>query len=330
MISTGVDVSAKSLDVVALLKGKSRHRQFDNNGPGIVRLIEWLGTLGETRVTMEATGVYYLDLAYALEKAGVGVMVVNPRQARRFVEALARTQQTDVTDATDLAQFGARMDFVHWKPPSKQAFEVHKLGRSINQLTREHTAFANRLHAAEATDLTPKEVIRMLRNTLRFIEREREKLVRKARELIAADTLLARRMQLLLTVKGIAEISALAILGELIVLPEGLSAKAWVKMAGLDPSTKQSGTSVQTKARVSKHGNAQLRRGLYMPAMSARTHDPSMRIFAERLAANGKAGNQIIIAVARKLLHGIHAMFRNDQPWESERLVDVRKLAAAA
>lgn len=330
MISTGVDVSAKTLDAVALVNSKGRHRQFDNDGPGIAKLIDWLRTLGDTRVTMEATGVYYLDLAYALEKAGIGVMVVNPRQARRFVEALARNQQTDVTDAADLAEFGARMEFVPWKAPSKQAFAVHKIGRSINQLTRQRAAFANRLHAAEATDLTPKEVVRMLRTTLRFMDREREKLVRKAHELIAADALLARRMELLLTVKGIAATSALAILAELMVLPEGLSAKAWVKMAGLDPSAKQSGTSVQTKARISKKGNARLRDSLYMPSMSARTHDASMRAFAERLTVNGKAGKQIIVAVSRKLLHGIHAMFRNDQPWDSERLVDVKKLAAAA
>lgn len=64
--------------------------------------------------------------------------------------------------------------------------------------------------------------------------------------------------------------------------------------------------------------------------MSARTHNPSLRAFAERLEANGKSGNQIIVAVERKLLHGIHAMFHNGQPWHGERPLDVKELAAAA
>ncbi|MCB1636490.1 MAG: IS110 family transposase [Xanthomonadales bacterium] len=330
MFSTGIDVSAKTLDVVVRINGKRRHRRFNNDGPGIGKLIEWLKPFGPVRVSMEATGVYYLDLAFALVGADIPLMVVNPRQARRFVEALGRNQQTDASDAADLAEFGERMDFVAWKAPSKQAFTVHKLGRSINLLTRQHTAYLNRLHAAEAAELTPPEVVALMRNSLRFIEREQAKLVRKVAQLIAADAAMARRLALLKSATGIAEASAPAILAELIVLPEGLSAKAWVKLAGLDPTTKQSGTSVSTKPRISKRGNARLRAALYMPAMCARSHDAHLRAFADRLSARGKTGNQVILAVARKLLHGIHAMFHSDQPWDSQRLVSTEKHSEAA
>lgn len=322
MNSIGIDVSAKKLDVAMLrVDGRRKQRKFDNTPKGIVDLIAWIGEKGECRVTMEATGVYHLDLAFALDKAGIPLMVVNPRQARRFVEAMARNQQTDASDAFDLAEFGARMDFVPWKAPPANAFALHKIGRGISLLTRQHDAFGNRLHAAEATAETPREVVAMFRRLLRALEKERAKLVEKARALIAADPTTLRRFELLLTVKGIADTSAVAILSELIVLPEDLSAKAWVKYAGLDPMSKQSGSSVQTKPKISRRGNARLRAALYMPALTAARHDPNLKVFVERLQASGKEGKQPICAVSRKLLHGIHAMFRTNQPWDSQRLV---------
>lgn len=322
MNSIGIDISAKKLDVALLsTDGKRKQRKFDNTPKDIGGLIEWIRAKGECRVTMEATGVYHLDLAFALNKAGIPLMVVNPRQARRFVEAMARNQQTDASDAVDLAEFGARMDFVPWKAPSANAFALHKIGRGISLLTRQHNAFGNRLHAAEATEETPREVVSMFHGLLRALEKERAKLVEKARALIAADLEARRRFKLLLTVKGIAETSAVAILSELIVLPEDLSAKAWVKYAGLDPMSKQSGSSVNTKPRISRRGNARLRAALYMPAMTAARHDPHLKTFVERLETRGKEGKQPICAVSRKLLHGIHAMFRTNMPWDSERLV---------
>ena len=78
MLSTGIDVSAKTLDVVVRIDGKRRHRQFTNDGPGIGKLIEWLKSFGPVRVSLEATGVYHLDLAFALVGADLPIMVVNP------------------------------------------------------------------------------------------------------------------------------------------------------------------------------------------------------------------------------------------------------------
>lgn len=260
-------------------------------------------------------------LAFALRAAQIPVMVVNPRQAKRFFEARGRNTQTDKVDSAELAEFAKRMQFVPWQAPSASAFALHKIGRAINQLTRRHTATCNRLHAALATVHTPKAVVRSLQNEQKFLEKERLTLTREARQLIASEPLLTRRFEQLVSVKGIADTSAVAILAELMVLPPDLSAKAWVKYAGLDPSFKVSGTSVQSKTRIAKRGNARLRSALYMPAMTARTRDPALRAFAERLQAADKTPMQSIVAVQRKLLHGIHAMFRNDAMWDSSRLL---------
>ena len=315
--TAGIDVSARTLDVSLLCtnSSKPKHRTFGNDGPGHQQVVGWLRSHAATRVVCEATGVYHLDLAFALSDAGIPLMVANPRQVRRFIEARARNTRNDVIDADELAEYARRMDFVPWTAPSASAFELHKLGRAIGQLTKRHTAMLNRLHAARATSHTPKAILKSAEREVAFIERERDRLSQEALGLVGVDPDLARKFELLISVPGIAQVSALAILAELVVMPPNLAGKAWVKYAGIDPMSKRSGTSVDTNAHVSKRGNARLRGALYMPALVARQRDPHMREFADRMIANHKQPIEAIVALQRKLLLSIHAMFRTDQTW---------------
>ena len=316
----GIDVSAKTLDVAVLRanSNKRKHRKFSNDAVGHQQLIDWLGSFEVTRVVCEATGVYHLDVAFALTTADMPLMVANPRQVKRFIEARACNTQNDVIDADELAEYARRMDFVPWKAPSINNFALHKLGRAIGQLTKRRTAMLNRQHAAEASSHMPKSIIKSIAREIQFIDRERQRLSAEASKLIDADVDMARKFELLISVPGIADVSALAILAELIVLPPNLAGKAWVKYAGVDPMSKRSGTSVNTNARIAKRGNARLRGALYMPAMVARQRDPHMREFAERMIANHKQPIEAIVAVQRKLLLSIHAMFRTNQPWNPQ------------
>ena len=71
---------------------------------------------------------------------------------------------------------------------------------------------------------------------------------------------------------------------------------------------------------ISKAGNRYLRAALYMPALVAVQHDPSLRAFYQRLLDHGKAKLQALVAVMRKLLHAAWGMFRNDQPYDGAKL----------
>jgi transposase len=327
-VCCGIDVSAKSLAVSVLRSPQQalgKAETVENTAIGHRQLIQSLQHRSVTRVVCEATGVYHLELAFALKRAGIALMVANPRQVKAFIEARLRHSQTDPVDAYELAQFAWRMDFVPWQPPSPAAFALHRIARSLHGYVEQATATKNRLHAESLIPDTPKVILQALRQELRSLERLQDRLDKSALELIEGELELKRGYDLLCSVPGIAHTSAVRILGELVVLPPRLSAKAWVKLAGLDPTRKQSGTSVLGKAHISKRGNAKLRGALFMPALSARRHDPGLRAFAERLLANGKSKLQVILAVARKLLHGIHAMLRLDQPWNSAALVPQSK-----
>ena len=130
---------------------------------------------------------------------------------------------------------------------------------------------------------------------------------------------LERVFQLLTGIKGVAQTSAIALMGELLLLPPGLSPREWVKFAGLDPRAFESGKSVHQQARLAKAGNRHIRSALYMPALSATQHDPYVRAYSRHLVDNGKKPLQALCAVMRKLLHAIHGMLKHDKPFDNTR-----------
>ena len=98
------------------------------------------------------------------------------------------------------------------------------------------------------------------------------------------------------------------------------------------PFYRTSGTSVQKRPRISR-GGSHLRRALYMPALVAVRHEPHLRAFYQRLLSRGKAGLQAVVAVMRKLLHALFAMFRSNSPMtgpSSAPFELTNKLAAVA
>ena len=133
MDSAGVDVGARQLQVTLCREGRLSRRVFSNTPCGRKALGAWLGRAGTTtRVCLEATGSYGLDLALLLSGLGsIQVMVANPRAVRQFAAALMQRNKTDVIDADILQQFAARMPFQPWSRPSQSALQLRTIARRI-------------------------------------------------------------------------------------------------------------------------------------------------------------------------------------------------------
>jgi transposase len=307
-VFAGVDVSAKTLAVAVQREGREgfEQREFGNSKVGRKQLIGWLLKCGTVaRVALEATGIYSLDVALALEEtAGIEVAVLNPKTAHRFAQTLCRSK-TDKTDAVALSEYSLRMRFVAWRRPSESALELRQISRYIAALAQEHTRSHNRLHAAEASGTTPRCVRDDLKRSMADLKKRMAVLLGKARAVVRQDADLARKFEQLVAIPGIAEKSAVQLLGEL---------------AGLDPVHQQSGSSVHKPSRISRHGNRHLRRALYMPALVGARFDPHMKAFYTMLQARHKTKLQALMAVARKLLHAIFGIFKTNTPYDGRKL----------
>lgn len=316
------DVGSRQHAFCALTKGKTTSGKVDNTPEAIARLLKQQSRGGSVRVLMEATGVYYLDLALQAVEAGAGaeVMVINPKAAHHFAQALSQRNKTDELDAKMLLTYLQRMPFVPWQPPSLAVLELRQLGRHLGRLTDHATRMKNQLHALTRTRTTPQVLIDDLQEALADLERRVERLTREALARIQADAAILTRFQALDSIVGVGPASAVALLAELLVLPQDMTSRACVCHAGLDVRIRRSGTSVDSAPRLSKHGNKHLRRALYMPAMTAIAHDPHARAFRDRLLARGKKKMQALAAIMRKLLTAAWALVRNPAPYDGAKL----------
>jgi transposase len=319
---SGIEVGAQEL-VVSLQREDRRSalKTFENNPQGHQAIIRHLRREGRrVRVCMESTGVYGLDLALALARAGIEVMVANPRAVRHFATAMMQRSKNDRLDAVVLLEFALRMPFQAWVPPRPAVLQLHALSRRLEALKDTQAAEHSRQHAADATDTTPAALRRDLQRSLRSLRRAIARLSTAAVKIIDQDPDLKLRFDLLISAKGIKEVSAIPILAEMAVVPPDLDVRQLVAYAGLDPREHTSGTSVHKKTRITKQGNAHLRRALYMPALVAIRHQPNLRAFYQHLRARGKLKMVALVAAMRKLLHAIYGMFKHQHAFDGNKV----------
>jgi len=333
MTTIGIDVGAKNLVFSVRHKGRIEcTKTVTNTVPGfkkIIKMCKKYSKYGSIKVAMEATGAYYLDVAIMLsEIKNIDLIVANPRATKAFAQASMERQKTDKVDSIMLTSFAEKMDYPIWEKPSPETIQLRYFARIIHSFTEAKAKANNQLHALQSFNKTPKKVIEMVKKEIEFLATTIEKAKKEVTEVIKCDSELNRSFELLQTIKGIGKLSAIQILAEIKLIPDGLSHRQWVAFAGLDPRLHQSGTSIFKKPRISKAGNRYLRKSLFMPALSASKNDPYVKLYFEHLVENRKLTKlQAIVAIMRKLLHAIHGMLLSKKPFDNTRFFGIEKVA---
>jgi transposase len=307
-MTVGIDISKDWLDVGRFPEAPGA--RFANSASGHAALIAWLEGLGapgdETpaRVVFEATGAYHRGLAEALERAARPYCKVNPRQARRFAQALGRLAKTDRIDAGMLARMGHVLDL---EPQGEKQGDLSALTSARQALVKDRNALlARRSTTGHAL------VLSQLDRRRAAIEADIAEIDAALAELVRADDGLRARASILVSIPGLAAVSATTILAE---MPElgTLGNKQAAAMAGVAPITRSSG---QWRGRAFiGGGRSSLRRALYMPALVAVRFNPDMRATYERLVAAGKPKKLALVAVMRKLIVLANALLRDGRKW---------------
>ena len=316
----GIDVGKKDLHCHLIGPGEPCSARFDNTPAGIAQLLRWARKTSppaRLRACLEQTGHYGDAIAEALHNSGLAALhLVNPQRIKAFGMQKLRRNKSDTADARLIASFlkAEHADLRPWQPRSLPQQKITALSRCADSLTQA----AARLKTA-LDSCTDKTVAAALGRVIRNQEKEIGALRAKIREITARVPELARRGELLRTIPGIGEVAAQTILAELPEPGEFEDARQLAAWAGLTPKHYASGTSGKTRTPITKIGSAQLRRGLFMPAMTARIFNPLLKTFAERLLANGKKPKQVIVAIMRKLLHQIYGILKSGQPYNPEK-----------
>lgn len=315
MVTMGIDISKLKFDATLLLEGKKeKHKTFSNDQKGFKEMASWLQSLGakEVHVCLEATGRYGEKLSFFLHHQGFKVSVVNPTRIKASARSEGVRAKTDKVDSGIIARFCKAQCPSLWEPPSLEEQQLKDLYRCLQSLIEDKTKVSNRLETLEEKKGSHK----VWTDLSKSIDEKIKEVEAQIKALLKDNETLGKKVELLETIPGVSQRTALAILAELPDVKIFDDARGAAAFAGLTPSVRQSGTSVRGKGSLSKIGNAQLRKALYMPTLVAKKHNPVVKEFCDRLADKGKAKMVVVAAGMRKLLHIIFGVLKNEKPFQ--------------
>jgi transposase len=301
----GIDVSKDRLDVMVL--PEQQCLSVHNDAGGWAELVERLRGLAITAIGLEATGGYERGVMRALLAAGMSVRQINPLRLRQFARASGVVAKNDPLDARMIASFVAIMPT---RPAQRHTPAVERLAEILavrRQLNDEKVAAENAGRLLEDAMLQ-----RLSRRRIARLSTDIDILDERLVEIVAADPTLAHRYRLLISMPGVGPVLASTLIA---LLPElgRLNRKQIAALVGVAPYDFDSG--LLKGVRRIWGGRAPVRKVLYMAAMSASQHNRALKLFHERLKADGKEPKVAIVAVMRKMITTLNAMVRDDVVW---------------
>lgn len=317
LLSVGIDVSKATLDVCLRLGKRERLRRFANTRDGFTELVEWLhkqaGSENAVHICLEATGTYHDALAQFLYQQGIRVSVLSSAILPAFRKSEGFRTKTDRQDARLLALLCQQKKPAGWKPMPEEQEHLQMLLERVEDLELQKQQEKNRLENSRLSVF----VVAQIQEHVDLLEQWRKQTLEEIASWVESHKDLQKALKLLLTLKGVGELTAYRLLG--LLGADGSrfeSAPQVVAFVGLDVVEKESGTSVRGGRHISKKGSSQVRKWLALPAQVAKRWDPDMRQWAEELAARGKCFKQIRVACMRKLLHLAYGILKHEQEYD--------------
>ena len=313
----GIDIAKLKFNICLInTSGKLKHKVFPNNATGCEQLRQWITKQGveHLHACLEATGTYGEALSLWLYEAGHTVSVINPAATKAFAQSRLSRTKTDKVDAELIARFCQAQAPPAWTPLSPEVRELQALVRRLEALIEMRVMEENRLSSGLTVEVVRASVEELLDHLNTQIKRT-EKLIRTH---INNHPRLKQQSELLDSIPGIAETTAAHLLSEITGITQYKSARQVAAYAGLVPRERQSGSSLRGRTRLSKIGNARLRKALYFPAMTALRCSEFFKSWAKGLRERGKSKMSVICAVMRKLLHLAYGVLKTGQPFDPQ------------
>ncbi len=304
MYYIGIDVSKKDLSV---FDGKDL--KFINK-EGLTSFKKYLKkkvNFSDLVIIFEPTGVYSLYLKEFCAENSIKAYIVNPKKSHNFTRALGKRSKTDKIDARILYQFHKLIDLKDIKVPQidQQAKVLASYLTSYEFALKQRVALSNHLES-----LRDKELITLMKKDLKRAKKLEDKIFNDILEYVSKNQNLKEDYQRLSTISGVGDKTAIALL-TLFKTYQGTNRAQITALVGLDPTRRESGTSVKGKVKISKNGKGIYRKIFYLPTICATVHNQKIRVFYQRLLAHHKTKKLAVIASMRKMLLIAHAMYRD-------------------
>jgi transposase len=298
-VYAGLDVAKASLQ----LHFQNQFFDFPNTSQGHGQIIKRLAATSNIHVICEATGGYESSVVAALHTAAINVSVINPARVRHFARACGILAKTDPLDAAVLSAFGRALAPAPTPAPTAADAKLAGLVARRSQLLQ--IQIAERQRAQFATE---PSLCKLFSSWLTQLERQLTKVEAHIEAHLMQNPVLETKVQRLDAIAGVGRLSALTVLA---ALPElgTLNRRQAAALSGLCPYNRDSGQ--WAGKRHITGGRADVRRAIYMAALSASRSNDRLRIFYARLVAAGKPAKVALTAVMRKLIVLMNHLLKN-------------------
>lgn len=310
----GIDVSKAMLDIY--FPKTQQITQLSNDEVGLSHLDKLL--VGQkAKVVIEATGGLEKSVHRYLSRQGHEVSIVNPRSVRRLAQGLGLLAKTDTLDAKLLSRYGEIVKPIETTLRSQQEQTLWDLVTRRRQLVEMMVQEKNRLLTVSTELKEEMEVV------LKFLQDQVSKIELKLQELIASHEEMSKNRDLLMSVPGIGETTAIQLLTELPELGK-VSDKKIAALVGVAPFNCDSGR--MKGKRTIWGGRVSVRNSLYMVALVACRHNPAIKSYYQRLCEKGKPKKVSLVACMRKILIMINHMLANQTRWKDPTSEAIEKV----
>lgn len=298
-VYAGLDIAKASLQ----LHLQSRSYDLSNTAGGHTQLIKRLAAVPGVHLICEATGGYERAVVAALHAAHIPVSIINPARVRQFARASGELAKTDPIDAAMLTAFGRA--FKPEATPPRTAAEI----KMAALVTRRTQLLELRVAESQRADTCTEPVLRKLFTTwLGQMEKQIAKVEALMEALLTEQKSLAQQVQRLDEIAGVGRITAVTVLAAMPELGQ-LNRRQVAALAGVSPYNRDSGQ--WAGKRCISGGRAEVRRALYMAALSASRRNRQLKPFYDRLIAAGKPAKLALTAVMRKLIVLMNHLLKN-------------------
>ena len=294
----GADV-AKDEIVVACSEGSFPVRKLANQRTALRAFLKGLPT--GSRIGMEYTGVYHELFANLAHQLGFVVFVLNPKDARHYAKGVGMRGKTDRVDAEFLARMIAHehTKLYAWIPPSPEQHEIAQLIKRRAKLSSLRQALGMSLKGVDGFSAELKALRKRFDQVIARIDQ-------RVKALVEASPDRKQHVTHLRTIYGVGPVVSAALVNILERVPLK-SADAFVAFTGLDPRPDDSGQH-RGKRRLSKRGPSELRRLLYLAALSA-IKTKTWKPLYEHYRGKGLSSTAVIVILARRIARTAWSMY---------------------
>lgn len=320
-LCVGIDVAKNKFDVMYTIDGKNYfgYSTFPNEKKGFKKLVKQSEKFlkqkkcNKIHFCMEATGIYHCELCEYLQNSAHIVSVVNPVRTKSFAKSLQLRTKNDKVDSQMIAHY----TFLY-NPPQTQKVpnelqHFRRLVKFKETLVEDRSKELVRVQTALDSD-----VKQLINKRINFLEKQIKETMYKIESVVKENDFLSKNFNLLISIDGINFNVAWRILAELnYETIDDITPKSLVAHAGLSPRENSSGDKYG-KVSISKIGKSDLRKILYMPALSCIRHENYFSSFYLHLLDKGKPKKVAVVAVMRKMLLTAMGVLKNQQPFDPQ------------